>query len=46
MLCLYRSLVRSKVDYAYIVCGSARKSQLQMLDPVDIHGPKALSWSI
>ena len=31
MLRLYRSLVSSKLDYG---CGSARKSYLQMLDPV------------
>ena len=27
---LYRSLVRSKLDYGCIICGSARKSYLQM----------------
>ena len=31
---LYRSLVRSKLDYGCIVYGSARKSYLQLLDPV------------
>ena len=34
MLRLYRSLVRSKLDYGCIVYRSARKSYLQMLDPV------------
>ena len=34
MLRLYRSLVRSKLDYGCFVYGSARKSYLQMLDPV------------
>ena len=34
MLRLYRSLVRSKLDYGCIVYGSARKFYLQMLDPV------------
>ena len=34
MLRLYRSLIRSKLDYGCIVYGSARKSYLQMLDPI------------
>ena len=34
MLHLYISLVRSKLDYGCIVYGSARKSYLQMLDPI------------
>ena len=34
MLRLYRSLVRSKLDYGCIVYGSARKSYLQMLEPI------------
>ena len=38
MLRLYISLVRSKVDYGCIVYGSARKSYLQMLDPVHNKG--------
>ena len=38
MLRLYRSLVRSKLDYGCIVYGSARKSYLQMLDPVHNQG--------
>ena len=38
MLRLYRSLVRSKLDYACIVYGSARKSFWQMLDPLHIQG--------
>ena len=38
MLRLYRSLVRSKLDYGYIVYGSARKSYLHMLDPVHNQG--------
>ena len=32
LLKLYRSLVRSKLDYGCIIYGSARKSYLQMLD--------------
>ena len=36
MLRLYRSLIRSKLDYGCIV--SARKSYLQMLDPIHNHG--------
>ena len=38
MLCLYRSLVRSKLDYGCIVYGSAGKSYLQMLDPIHNQG--------
>ena len=38
LLNLYRSLVRSKLDYGSIVYGSARKSYLQMLDAVHHQG--------
>ena len=38
MLRLYRSLVRSKLDYGCIVYGSAHKSYLQMLDPIHNQG--------
>ena len=38
LLKLYRSLVRSKLDYGCIIYGSARKSYLQMLDPVHNQG--------
>ena len=38
MLSLYRSLVRSILDYGCIVYGSARKSYLQMLDPIHYQG--------
>ena len=38
MLRLYRSLIRSKLDYGSIVYGSACKSHLQMLDPVHNQG--------
>jgi hypothetical protein len=34
LLKLYRTLIRSKLDYGCIVYGSARKSYLQMLDPI------------
>ena len=34
MLRLYRSLLRSELDYGCIMYGSARKCYLQMLDPV------------
>src|SRR3989442_11731526 len=34
LLKLYRTLIRSKLDYGSIVYGSARKSYLQMLDPI------------
>ena len=37
LLHLYRSLVRSKLDYGSIVYGSARGSYLQILDPVQNH---------
>ena len=35
---LYRSLVQSKLDYGCIIYGSARKSYLQMLDPIHNQG--------
>ena len=35
---LYWSLVRSKLDYGCIIYGSARKSYLQMLDPLHNQG--------
>ena len=35
---LYRSLVRSKLDYGSIVYGSARKSYIQILDAVHHQG--------
>ena len=38
LLKLYRSLVRSKLDYGCIIYGSARKSYLQMLDPIHNEG--------
>ena len=38
LLRLYRSLIRSKLDYGCIVYGSARKSYLQMLDPIHHQG--------
>ena len=38
MIRLYRSLIRSKLDYGCIVYGSARKSYLQMLDPIHNQG--------
>ena len=38
LLHLYRSLIRSKLDYRPIVYGSARKSYLQMLDTVHNQG--------
>ena len=34
LLKLYRALIRWKLDYGSIVYGSARKSYLQMLDPI------------
>ena len=38
LLRLYRSLVRSKLDYGSIVCGSASKSLLNQLDPIHHQG--------
>ena len=38
VLKLYLSLVRSKLDYGCIKYGSARKSYLQMLDPIHNQG--------
>ena len=38
MLHLYRSLIRSKLDYGSIVYGSARQSYLRALDPVAHQG--------
>jgi hypothetical protein len=38
LLQLYRSLVRSKLDYGCIVYGSARKSYLQALDAIHNQG--------
>ena len=38
LLHLYRSLIRSKLDYGTIVYGSARKSYLAMLDTVHHQG--------
>ena len=34
LLHLYRSIIRSKLGYGCIVCGSARGSYLQILDPI------------
>ena len=38
LLKLYRSLVWSKLDHGCIIYGSARKSYLQMLDPIHNQG--------
>ena len=38
LLLLYRSLVRSKLDYGCVVYGSARKSYLKILDPIHHQG--------
>lgn len=38
LLRLYRSIIRSKLDYGSIVYGSARPSYLQMLDPIHHQG--------
>ena len=36
-LVLYRSLIRSKLDYGCIVYGAARGSYMRMLDPIQNH---------
>ena len=38
LLCLYHSLVHSKLDYGCIVYGSARQSILKQLDPIHHQG--------
>lgn len=38
MLCLYRSLARSKLDYGCVVYGSVRQSVLRQLDPIHHQG--------
>jgi hypothetical protein len=38
LLNLYRSLIRSKLDYGYIVYGSARPSYIKLLDTVHHQG--------
>ena len=38
LLNLYRSLVRSKLDYGSVVYGSARKAQLKCLDTIHHQG--------
>ena len=38
LLTLYRSLIRSKLDYASFVYGSARESYIKMLDPIHNSG--------
>ena len=40
LLKLYRSLVRSKLDYGCLVYGSASKTALAKLDPVHNQGPR------
>ena len=37
LLHLYRSLVRSKLDYGSVVYGSTRESYLRILDPIQNH---------
>ena len=38
LLNLYPTIIRSKLDYASIIYGSARKSYLEMLDPIHHQG--------
>ena len=37
LLNLYRTLIRSKLDYGCVVYSSARRSYLRMLDPIQNH---------
>ena len=39
----YRSNIRSKLDYGFIVYGSARRSYLAVLDPIASHGLRLCS---
>ena len=38
LLNLYRTIIRSKLDYGSIIYGSARKSYIKMLDPIHHQG--------
>jgi len=38
LLCLYRALIRSKLDYGSIIYGSARKSYIKILDTIHHQG--------
>ena len=44
LLQLYRSLIRSKLDYGYIVYGSAKPSYISSLDTVHHQGPRLALW--
>ena len=46
LLHLYRSLIRSKLDYGSILYGSARKYYLQMLDTVHHQGLRLASGAV
>ena len=46
LLKLYRSLVRSKLDYGCVVYGSARPSYIKMLDTIPSPGPSSGPWCI
>ena len=45
LLRLYRSLVRSKLDYGCVVYGSARQSYLRKLDSVHNQGLRLALWA-
>ena len=45
LVLLYTSLIRSKLDYDCIVYGSARSSYLRMLDPVQNHALRPVSYT-
>ena len=44
LLNLYRTIIRSKLDYGSIIYGSTRKSYLEMLDPIHHQGLRLALW--
>jgi len=47
LLHLYRSLIRSKLDYGYVLYGSAPRLYLRMLDPIQNHALRcAYVWEL
>ena len=46
LLNLYRTIIRSKLDYGSLICESARKSYLEMLDPIHHQGLSGVLGSI
>ena len=46
LLHLYRSLVRSKLHYGFIIFGSARSSYIKALDAIHHQGIRLMSWCL